>query len=228
MNIPEIVCTRSAVKEYNSLGGYESSNVELITSYIKYRYNHYDHSIIAFNNVSYLEHLIAVPSEFVSKDTAYIDVIIDGIRKHCVVDTENYARVEGDIIYLTSEPTDYEIITSINLANSTHNLHNVWENIIENGEEVFPCGNYLELCSDEVVSNFIESIDFKFTTVQNVLSLMNLIFIDRDKSNLSDNLVIGLNINDDGLIMVYNKSEKSFEMYPGDIFEQKYSYGDFS
>jgi hypothetical protein len=57
---------------------------------------------------------------------------------------------------------------------------------------------------------------------------MNLIFIDRDKSNLSDNLVIGLNINDDGLIMVYNKSEKSFEMYPGDIFEQKYSYGDFS
>ena len=223
-SISNIICTREGSTSFSDKGGKATSNVELIACYLKHRLEHYDDRIITSNDEDNVECLSAIPKKCI-KRLPNKGNLFEYITEHVVV--SDVAKIEDNRIYLTSPATKDEIVKAINLVNKTHEIYNAYENISCRNMSSLFCGNVMELWSENDIKELFNSIDFEFTTLQNVLLIMDIIFINREGINISDKYIVGITASSDN-VTVYDKETEDYTLYDIDTFEQKLSYGEFN
>lgn len=224
LDVSELICNRDKIREVNKNGGNVNSTIELLTSYIKYDYKSYKPNMIGFS-IDDSDSLSKNLSSNVS-DVTKVYNLTNYLKKNSVTVSDN-AHIENNKLYLTREFSEYDVMTAVNIVNKTHPIYDVWEECFMNTDIPFCCGNSIELFSDENIFKFINSIDFEFTTVQNVLLLMDLIYVDMRNSNIKPNLTLCVTKFENN-IGVYNKDSCNLDLYPFDVFEQHYQYREFS
>lgn len=220
--INKLICDREAIKTLSSLGGNEASNVELLASYLKFRYENYN-GIIAFTPDSYQDFKF---KRNVKETSKHVTSIYNYVKENFVQDNANY--IDGFTFHLTQMPTKAEVAAAVNLVNKTHPIYDAIEAVMDKFPG-FLCGNILEFCTESEIKIIVDTIDFKFTTLQNVMLLADCIYLNRDTANkLSENYHIGMLTGEGGqkFYRVVSNSEVigDFEF---DELTRLYNCGDF-
>lgn len=216
-----LICEKDGIVSLNALGGRGASSVELLASYLKFRYENYDGEI-SINSNSYQNFVYKRATTPRSK---FVKNFLGFVKENFIQDNKNY--IDCYTFHLERMTTVEEISTAVNLVNKTHPIYDIIENI--NGIEKFPCGNIMEYCTDEEFNAVVGSIDFEFTTLRNVLYLTDFIYLDRkDATRLGEDYHIGL-LTDDSGKKTYRvmKGKDVYADYTFDELSSVYNCSDF-
>ena len=137
----------------------KKSEVELLTSYIRTRPLEY-----IVNN--FPKRLTLGSKKTLEKLRTYLPILRKG---SCP--TPDVSYVYG-VLYNTKEISDFTLVTAINLANGTHpfmiKLLELMDSFVESEE--YRTGSLLFAMFEEDLIELVSTIDFKFTTLENLLT----------------------------------------------------------